>query len=183
MTQDEDKMAQMIEDSFNYVFTMKNVRESNAIEGILDDPSDAEINEHNRFMALERVTLDDLKRFVYIYAGAGHRVRSRITDNHCIGRTHLQGGPYVEAKLHKLIQRCQPWSFRGTDMEPLDPWTAHVEYECLHPFTDGNGRSGRVLWHWMMKQKYGARYEAMTSIGFLQRFYYQTFNARRATVL
>lgn len=183
MTQDADKMAQAISDSFNYVFTLKNIRESNEIENIHRDPLDSEVEEWNRFMELETVTTDDLKRFVYVYAGAGNRLRTQITDNHYIGDTRLEGGPEVEMKLLKLLTKSQPWTFKGTEMEPIDPWLAHVEYECLHPFTDGNGRSGRMLWHWMMKQKYGVKYEAMTSIGFLRRFYYQSMEFRRRTIL
>jgi hypothetical protein len=147
-------------------FTESHVRESNEIESIFRDPTEAEIDEHVRFLSLSDISVDDLRRHVYVYAGAGHRLRNLITDVHYIGKRRLEGGPLVLERLCELLHDC------NTDQ--IDPWHAHVEYEHLHPFTDGNGRSGRMLWHWMMKKKYGSRYESMTSIGFLHRFYYQS---------
>jgi hypothetical protein len=166
MTQDADKMAQMIEDSYYYVFTMKHIRESNEIEGIHRDTTDAEVNEHRRIMNQDEITVEDLMRHVAIYAGPQHRIRALTTDRHYIGRRALEGGPHVLERLREILH--------DANTEAMDPWHTHVEYEYLHPFTDGNGRSGRMLWHWAMKKKYGKRYESMTSIGFLQRFYYQS---------
>ena len=49
-------------------------------------------------------------------------------------------------------------------------YTLHHEYETLHPFTDGNGRSGRVLWLWMLG---GIK---NTPLGFLHHWYYQSLS-------
>ena len=40
-----------------------------------------------------------------------------------------------------------------------------------HPFTDGNGRSGRALWLWQMNNH--------APFGFLHTFYYQTLENSR----
>lgn len=52
------------------------------------------------------------------------------------------------------------------------PWEVHIAYEMLHPFTDGNGRSGRMLWAWQMRN---------FPLDFLHTFYYQTLNALSRT--
>ena len=155
-----------LEDLVDLAHVERHIRESNEIESIYRDPTQAEIDEHIRFMNLEEITVEDLQRFVYVYAGAGHRLRNLITDHHQIGSRYLNGGPEVIEQLQELLDDIN----RGN----INPWRAHVEYEVLHPFTDGNGRSGRVIWHWMMKKKYGLQYGSRTHIGFLHRFYYQS---------
>lgn len=176
MTQDADKMTAMIKASFDCVFTLDHIRESNDIENIDHDPTDAEVWEWNRFMELSELTVEDIKRFVYVYAGAKVRLRTRaVDDDHHIGKRRLKGGAHVLAKLSALLQ--------AINEDRIDVWHAHIEFELLHPFSDCNGRSGRMIWHWMMKKNYGTGYEAMTSIGFLRRFYYQSMQFNDSNIV
>lgn len=45
----------------------------------------------------------------------------------------------------------------------------------LHPFMDGNGRTGRAVWAWAM-QRDG---QDPFALSFLHRFYYQTLEYSR----
>jgi hypothetical protein len=77
-----------------------------------------------------------------------------------VGR-HLppRGGPEIRNHLLDLLLN-----------DDLSAYEQHVAYEVLHPFTDGNGRSGRALWAWRVRD---------FPLGFLHTFYYQTLDSSR----
>lgn len=137
------------------------VRESNHIEGI-PEVREGEVQAAEDFLALEEILIRDLCVFVGVVA-PGALLRNRPGMNVRVG-SHLPppGGRSVTQTLSRLLERVNS----GT----IDPYEAHVRYERIHPFEDGNGRSGRMIWLW---QKWQIVPE-VPPIGFLHSWYYES---------
>ena len=141
------------------------VRESNRIEGKLRDPTWQEIDAHERLLKLDTLTIQDLERFVSV-CQPGASLRSQARMNVRVGNhLPLEGGPAISEGLALLLISA------NSDTRRVEAYNTHIRYETLHPFMDGNGRSGRALWLWMM----GGIERA--PLGFLHHFYYQTLEA------
>jgi hypothetical protein len=114
-------------------------------------------------LGLFQPTLDDLVEFVdRIEPGAQLRER-RGLDVRVGSHVPISGGPEVRRRLEALM-----------GVLATDPFDWHQDYETLHPFTDGNGRSGRAMWAWQMRGR-GYRF----GLGFLHMWYYQSLSKGR----
>lgn len=142
------------------------LRESLMIEGIHRKPTHKEIEATENFLALAQVTLDDMVHLVSVYAP--HAVlRNTAGLNVSVG-DHIAppGGMNIVYALEELLEDIE----KGK----LTPHEAHIRFELLHPFTDGNGRSGRALWLW-----HRIRDGQVPQLSFLHHFYYDTLSAAR----
>lgn len=132
--------------------------ESLRIEGIYRPPTDAEMQTAKDFLDLESIFVPDVVDLVKVFEPDA-MLRLRAGLNVRVGN-HIAppGGPELHRSLMALLAKISA--------RTIDPWHAHCEYETLHPFTDGNGRSGRMIWLWQMRGD--------APLGFLHSFYYDT---------
>ena len=136
------------------------ITKSNRIEGIIRPPTKNEISATQKFLALKELKIDDVCALVDVYA-PGKKLRLHPGMDVRVGSYYPpSGGMGIGIALKALLEKINA----GT----INPWTAHLDFESLHPFEDGNGRSGRAIWAWHM------RYISWMEIGFLHAWYYQT---------
>jgi Fic/DOC family len=142
--------------------TVEQVAESLRIEGINRPPTNEEIAEHRRVMRLETLSIAELEAFLKIFS-PGARLRLYPGQDVRIG-SHVppKGGQHIGAQLKALLS--------DINAEKIEPWSAHIQFETLHPFSDGNGRCGRICWYFSM------RHSSRVHLGFLHGFYLQTLN-------
>jgi hypothetical protein len=136
------------------------VRESNRIEGIMS-VSNGQIAAHAVFLDRPQITVDDLVELVAVLQpDARLRDSAKVPGVRVGNHVAPPSGPHIREELERILKM------------PGSSFHQHVAYETLHPFTDGNGRSGRALW---LHRRGGN-----APLGFLHSFYYQTLDRTRA---
>ena len=150
------------------------LRESNKIEGITRYNEQEQIAAAEKFLQLESVRMSDLLEFVFVIQ-PNAQLRNRVGLDVRVG-AHIPppGGPDIRDKLQAVLDIVNMRRGRRDDPSSSAAFENHKTYEDLHPFTDGNGRSGRMLWLWEMVR---TGYDG--SLGFLHMWYYQSLNNNR----
>lgn len=148
----------------NYYDVRAFAKESNKIEGIFDEAEDRKmIKLLQKFLIHKNLTSYHVANFA---KGLGSRcnLRDREGMDVRIGDyLPLKGGRKVIEHLNSLFD------MQNDPKKKITPFKFHQHFEALHPFMDGNGRTGRAIWLWQMLKE-----ERNTFLGFLHIYYYQS---------
>ena len=151
---------QAVNDEFLVDFAI----ESNKIEGIFET-SVNEVEALRLIVNLQTLTIGDINEYVYAVSGASLR-RNAGMDVRVGNHIPPAGGSHVVEELDRLVMAAETGSISAYDF--------HLVYENLHPYMDGNGRSGRALWLRYAKRER----HPYVSLGFLHAFYYDTLKSQ-----
>jgi Fic family protein len=73
------------------------------------------------------------------------RVPGTALANEATGKV-IYTPPVGETLLRRLLANWERFLHEATEVDPLIRMAvAHYQFEAIHPFTDGNGRTGRIL--------------------------------------
>ena len=85
-------------------------------------------------------SVDTPNKVMIIHKALGNEVMERGEAGILRPFEHYAGTGYEFSKPPQILTDLDKWC-----AESGDPFERHVVYECIHPFSDGNGRSGRIL--------------------------------------
>lgn len=92
--------------------------------------------------ASELGPIDSIKKVTEVHKSLGQDVLERGESGILRPFNHMAGTGYEFSKPDQIVVDLNHWC---NDTISSDPLERHIIYECIHPFSDGNGRSGRVI--------------------------------------
>ena len=162
MDKDKEDLLRLYKMDSERVGLILFAKESNEIEGIYDEEAIDDAYERLKvFMALKELTVQDVCDFNTageLRIKEGMDVKLRVS-----GYVPPSGGLHIQYVLDSIL---------GEINAGESAFLNHKSFESLHPFMDGNGRTGRAIWLWQMINQF----DYNVSNGFLKEWYYQSLS-------
>ncbi len=162
-----EQWASFVEESWR-IERLSHVLLDQELKGVL-------IQVHMDFMLLPDPGVDDMCNLVACFEEGAMLRTSWGMDVQVGDHKPPGGGPFIKPALRDLLLVAQGETLASTRPGDVHPYEIHQQYLDLHPFTDGNGRSSRLLWAWCM-ERWGQD-SRWPERGFLHSFYYQALRA------
>lgn len=132
------------------IVTDEHIRHSNLIEGIDNRVDDDQLMRAWRYVSgLKQLTLKSVLHAHWLIT------KDELPANFSgkLRTSNVRVGVRVCPSYREVPLLLDEWVHKFEIADMLDPKVMHIEFERIHPFVDGNGRSGRLFmwWHEILK--------------------------------
>lgn len=152
--------------------TIDYIRESNLIEGIDSASEDLKSWDAWRWLRKQEVITQPVLLELHKRITKGQLPKTQSghyrTVNVYVGDDMPPPPQIAQGQIYGLLMDL------ADHWQTLDPRDVHVRFEKIHPFIDGNGRTGRMLWWWHELKK-GQEPTLIRSNETDRHYYYQMF--------